>query len=97
MADQPRSRTFESDQDLLDFLVEHADDIDEVVIPVQEGLEMRGPNGERVAYPNAGAWIKLCTGGGATIHRETAERFINQGVLQRMEIPVKLATLKADP
>ena len=94
MAKRPEDREFKSDSELLEYLREHVEDIENVVIPVQEGIDFISPSGQRDRRKRVGAWIKLRSGGSLAIHREDAAMLINDGVLQRMKIKCVLDTLK---
>jgi hypothetical protein len=94
MTDIPENQRFESDEELLAFLRERTDDIEAVIIPVQEGVEFVGPQGQRVRMPNVGAILQMCSGEQASLHREDAEMLINDGVLQRLRIKCVLDTLR---
>lgn len=86
MADVPESFQFETSDQLLEYLREHTDDIDSVVIPVQEGITFVGPQGQQMPMKNIGAILNRCAGGPLVIHREDAAMLINDGVLQRLRI-----------
>ena len=94
MANRPEDREFKSEGELLEYLREHVDDIENVVIPVQEGIDFISPSGQRDRRKHVGAWIKLCSGGSLAIRREDAAMLITDGVLQRMKIKCVLDTLK---
>jgi hypothetical protein len=94
MSDVPEDRQFKSAEEMLRFLKEHVDDIENVVIPVQEAVEVRGPQGERRVTNGVGAWIKLCGGNSMMISRDDAAMLINDGVLQRLRIKCVLDPLK---
>ncbi len=93
MDEQPHHSEFQSSEDLLEFLREHSDDIDSVVIPVQHSVEFHGPAGQRLNTTKVGAVLKLCSGRLQLISREDAAMLINDGVLQRMKIKCVLDPL----
>jgi hypothetical protein len=89
-------RKFDSDEEMMQFLREHSDSIDSVIIPVQNGILLRGPNGESAFQNRAGAFLRMCDGSSITLFREDAEMLINDGVLQRMNIKCTLLPLFAE-
>jgi hypothetical protein len=93
MSEVPEDRRFSSSDELLKFLREQVDDIDRVVIPVQEAVEVRKQT-ETQVVSNVGAVVKLCSGNSFFLTREDAAMLINDGVLQRLKIKCVLDPLR---
>lgn len=85
MSGHPKDERFSSSEELMKYLRERVDDIDSVVIPVQEEVQVTGP-GWSERWRNIGAIIKMCDGTKRGISRDDAATLINDGVLQRMRI-----------
>ena len=94
MDEEPENYEFATREEILAYLREHCDDIDSVVIPVQPGIDIAGPDGQRRRVMNVGAILKTCGGGRKAIHREDAAMLINDGVLQRLKIKCVLDPLE---
>ncbi len=93
MDEQTYNSEFQSSEDLLEFLREHSDDIDIVIIPVQTIVEFRSPTGKRLKANKVGAVLKMCSGRSQVINRDDDAMLINDGVLQRMKIKCVLDPL----
>src|SRR5436190_16967655 len=94
MSDQPESGRFETSEQLLRYLKDKVDDIDSILIPIQEKLQITDANGRpKQVAKNMGAWIKLCDGRSIMISRDDAAMLINDGILQRLKIKCVLDTL----
>lgn len=94
---EPRDRQFSSSEELLAYLRENVDDIERVVIPVQEAVQVVGPDGRRHSVVRGiGALIRLCSGRECCISRQDAAMLINDGVLQRLRIKCVLDPLKPE-
>ena len=93
MEEQPFNTEFPSSEELLAYLREHSDDIENVTIPVRPYVAFHIPEGRRFKADNVGAVIKLCSGRALVIHRDDAAMLINDGVLQRMKIKCVLDPL----
>ena len=81
---------FGSSNELLKYLREKCDDIDSISIPIHWGVEGTQPDGSKIITKDIGAVINYCNGTHKMIHRTDAENIINDGVLQRLEIPIRL-------
>jgi hypothetical protein len=57
------------------------------------GSTSKAPEGQRQFHNNAGALIRLGDGTSLLIHREDAEVLLNEGILQRMNLPIRLLPL----
>lgn len=79
--------------ELLRELQERSDDIDSVTIQVANGVYMKGPQGQQTYSKNAGAFIRMCDGTSRLIHRDDAAELLNDGILNRMKIPIVLLPL----
>ena len=90
MSELPPDGRFTSFEELLAYLREHSDDVDEVIIPVQEGVQLAGPAGEIWRVKEDAALLRMCDGSRLTIHRQMAEALLNDGILARVRIPVIL-------
>lgn len=84
---------FPSVEALLRELQERSDDFESVTIQVANGIHIVGPEGQKHFCRDAGAFIRMCDGSSRIIHREDMETLLNDGVLQRMKIPVVLLPL----
>jgi predicted nucleic acid-binding protein len=92
--EQPSTTVFPTSEELLTYLREYTDDIEDVVIPIGSGIiRATGPDGHRIVRHNVGAVIRLCSGRTVLIGREDAAMLINDGVLQRMKIKCVLDPL----
>ena len=94
MSDEPSDIRFSTTEELIQYLREHVDDVDSVVIPVQEAVQVQGPNRRPQVWKGVGALLKLCDGRSLALRREDAARLINDGVLQRMKIKCVIDPLK---
>ena len=96
--DKPEKRQFKAPQDLLQYLREKADDIDCVQIPVDVNpVRFSSADGAQVgAMANVGALLTLCSGESLVVGREDAEMLINDGILQRLNIVVKIQPFVSD-
>eukprot|EP00913_Durusdinium_trenchii_P005645 g5263.t1 len=81
---------FDSTEALINYLKEHTDDYDALTIMVVNDFPMSGPRGESKLARNCCGIIKTCTGESKLVHREHLEELLNDGVLQRMRVPVSL-------
>ena len=95
MSEEREDKQFKTSEQLLQFLKEKLDDIDSVVIPVQESVQVRDAQGRPKHVANGvGALIRLCDGHSMMISRDDAAMLINDGVLQRLKIKCVLDPLK---
>ena len=83
--------------ELLRELQERSDDIESVTIQVANGIYTKGPQGPQYYSRNAGALIKMCDGTLRLIHRDDAAELLNDGILNRMKIPIVLLPLHEEP
>lgn len=66
-----------------------ADDIDRFAIPGWHEIQV---SGKKLA--DVGAIIYFCSGDKIAIHRETAELILNDGILNRLNVKIELATVE---
>jgi len=92
-ANQLQNSYFDSSDELFEYFREHADDIESVIVPVQDGMMLSGPQGQHHYAKGCGAMVKLVDGTSRLIHRGEAENLINDGLLQRLRVKVKLLPL----
>lgn len=90
-------RKFPTTEALIREIQELSDDIESVTIPVAEGILVAGPDGKGTLMPKAGAMIRLSNGRSEVISREDAEALLNDGILQRMRLPIRLFPLRVEP
>jgi hypothetical protein len=86
---------FPTSDELLKRLQEKSDDIDAVTIMVVNDMPLIGPNGETRLAKNCCCIIKTCTGESIMVHRDEFQTLLNDGILQRMKIPISLLPLEA--
>jgi len=78
-------------EELLKALQERADDFDGVTIAVPEKMLLKGPQGRRIVVENVCGSISLCNGRKLLIHREDLEILLNNGIIQRLGIPISVS------
>lgn len=81
---------FDSPEDLINWIREKTDDLQEVQIPLATNVGVVSSNGEQVLTKGAGAILLFINGRQSIIRIEDAEALINDGVLHRMGIKIKL-------
>jgi hypothetical protein len=91
MSDDFEADRYPSAEELLKALQERADDFEKLTIQVPNELLLTGPRGQRKIAPNICGGIKMCSGKTLFIHREDMEILLNNGILQRLKIPVVLS------
>ena len=96
MADQPENYQFNSPDELLKYLKEKSDDIDRLTVPVKADILFTGPEGQQIVDRNVGAILNLCDGRSIVIAPETANALLNDGILNRLGIEIKLDN-RVDP
>lgn len=84
------SERFASVDELLSMLRERSDDFTEIRIQVPKDILLRGPRGETKVAADCCGSIHLCSGKSLLIHRQDLEILVNDGLLQRLRIPVRL-------
>lgn len=70
-----------------------SDDMESVEIRVPAEILVVGPDGRRAQVKGSCGMIRLTDGSAKLIHREEMEVLLNEGILQRMKIPVRLVPL----
>ena len=94
MSEFPQER-FSTSAELLKRLQERSDDFEGVTIMVTNDMPLTGPEGQRRLAKDCCSIIKLCNGESLLIHREELETLLNDGVLQRLRIPISLLPREA--
>jgi hypothetical protein len=95
MEEEFPSERFRSSADLLKRLQEGSDDFDSVTIMVSNDMPMQNAEGRVEVAADCCSMIHTCNGGSFLIHREELEALLNDGILQRMKIPIKLLPREA--
>ncbi|MBA4032390.1 MAG: hypothetical protein C0478_16080 [Planctomyces sp.] len=95
MTSEPRQEQFGSSSELLKRLQERADDLDQLSIMVVNDLPMVGPKGQGLLAKNSCGVLKTCSGESIVINRNDLEILLNDGILQRMKIPISLVPREA--
>lgn len=90
MSEDPEDLHFATSEELLKWLQERSDDFDGVSIMVANDLLISGPHGEKLLAENCCAMIIKFNGESIMIHREELEALLNNGILQKMRIPISL-------
>jgi hypothetical protein len=97
MSESRKWLEFSSEKELMAYLKEHADDIESLVVPIQPEVQMTGQGLPPVRFKTPCVVLNLCNGAPTLIHYKIAEKLINDGVLQRLNIPCVLDTLGVGP
>jgi transcriptional regulator of aromatic amino acid metabolism len=92
MSEFPEER-FGTSAELLKLLRERSDDFDRVEMMVVNDLLLTGPEGQTKIAKNCCCTIRLCNGTRLLIHRDEFETLLNDGILQRLKIPISLTPL----
>jgi len=90
--DEPQNRDAGSSQAVLREIQERSEDLIEVVIPLCEAIHIHG----RGDFPgqdvfDIGMVLKYSNGTTTMIHRADAQLVLNDGILNRMKIPIRLS------
>ena len=86
---------FESPEQMVDYIIQRADDFSEVTLSVASGLLLGGPEGQQ-AYLKGGVGLVMhVAGDSVVISAEAAEVLLNTGLLSRLRVPVRLLPLVA--
>jgi hypothetical protein len=62
---------------------------------VANDMLLSGPQGENRFAKNCCCVIKTCTGESIMIHRDEFQVLLNDGILQRLKIPISLLPVEA--
>jgi hypothetical protein len=89
------SDRFQTSAELLKRLQERSDDFESVQIMVENDMTVIGPQGQQMKLNNCCSLIKTCTGESLTIHRDELQVLLNDGILQRLKIPIVLIPREA--
>lgn len=95
MPDQFSEEGFSSFDDVIQRLRERSDDFERVSIMVANDLPLAGPEGQTALAKNCCSLIETVSGEPVLIHREALEALLNDGILQRLKIPVSLVPFEA--
>ena len=90
-----RSQPFASREEFMKQLREKADDFNSITIMVVNDLPLRGPQGELRMAKDGCALVKLVSGESLLIHRDDLQEILNDGILHRMKIPIRLLPERA--
>lgn len=90
-----RNQEFATDEEMVAFVTEHIDDIDKLDIMVVNDMMLEGPNGQKLLARDRCALLKLCSGQSLMIPTEVLQKVLDQGVLQRLRIPISLTPREA--
>ena len=89
--DRPEDRQFTSQEALIQELKSRIDDVQSVVLPIAERLQITNAAGQVVRQMTSiGGQIKYISGESSIIHYEDMEAMINDGVFYRMGIKISL-------
>lgn len=88
--DEFPAEEFTTSEQLLRRLQERSDDFEHITVMVVNDIPIKGPQGQGRLVKNCCALIKLCNGESLVIHRDEFEVLLNEGILQRLKIPLKL-------
>ena len=80
---------FRQPGNLLRYIQEKADDIEKVVIPQVPVLTVTTPHGKVLDLPEVGMVLHLVDNAIRVIHYADAEILLNDGILNRMRIPIE--------
>lgn len=84
---------FKSTEDLIAYIKQRSDDIKEVTLSVANGLLMIGPQGDQKYFRGAVGNVMHIGGDSFVISTEDAEALINDGILSRLRVPIRLLAL----
>ncbi len=84
------SEQFPTSEQLLRRLQEKSDDFERVTLMVTNDLPLSGPSGEKRMMKDCCAIIHTCDGQAFVVHREDFETLLNDGILQRLKVPISL-------
>lgn len=88
---------FPNSEALLRRLQEKSDNFDSVTIMVTNDLLMSKPGARGHRLTNCCGVLKTCSGESIVIHRDDLEALLNDGILHRQRIPIKLLPQLARP
>lgn len=76
-------------ENLLRYIEERQDDIEKAVIPQTPNVTVVTPHGKRLELPDVGLVLQLTGQALRAIHYVDAEILLNDGILNRMNIPIE--------
>ena len=86
---------FESTEAVVAYLKQRADDISTVSLSIAEGVLMRGPQGEEAFFNRAAGIVMHIGGDSFVISTDAMEWLLNDGLLNRLGVPIRLLPLHA--
>ena len=95
MSDDFPQERFSTSEDLLKRLQERSDDFESVKVMVVNDLPVAGPQTQKRLLTNCCCIIKTCSGESIVMHREDFQILQNDGILQRLKIPISLIPLES--
>jgi len=81
-------------EQILQQLRERSDDFDSFDIQIPEVMSVTAPSGESMPMPSVAALIQRCDGNPTAIRLDVAEALLNDGILQKLNIPIRLNQLR---
>lgn len=75
---------FETYEELIEALCQRADDFEALEIPVPATVRVADVDGK------IGGLLRMCGGGTRVLDHQTVEMLLNDGLLSRLRLPVKL-------
>lgn len=87
---KPEDLYFDSPEALIDHIKQHADDISEVTLAVARDISMDGPQGQNRVFPDSCGLVMHIGGNSFVISARAAEGLLNDGLLTRLRVSVRL-------
>jgi hypothetical protein len=78
-------------EDMLDFFNKNKDGITGAMIPQAPSVKVTYPGKAPVAIPGVGLVLELSTGHNVIFGKQDAEIVLNDGILNRQQIPIRLS------
>ena len=94
MPDRFPTQRFGTPEELIAALKHKSDDMESVSVMVVNDLPIVGPQGHIALASNACGLIKTCNGTSIMVHRDDLAMLLNDGILQRLRIPISLIPLE---
>jgi hypothetical protein len=94
MDNSPIPRRFTNVEDMRKYLQEHADSFEGVTMIVDHSMQMTAPTGQSAVIQDCCGWIRDCSGKTHLLHRDDLAMLLNDGILQRMKIPISLEPIE---
>lgn len=90
-----KNYSFDTPEELLQAIKDKADDISEVTISIARGMLMIGPKGDTIFFNGAAGNVKNVDGDSILVSTEAMENLLNDGLLNRLRIKIRLLPLEA--